>query len=92
MAGGFGLAHGLGVWGYLFIPIQSGFLPAALIEALLWVQLACGPGVRAPPAVRCGALLTTRTAGDAAPTSRLGIPWLRLVAPIAVLLWAWMRP
>lgn len=86
---GFGLAHGLGVWGYLFIPIQSGFLPAALIEALLWVQL----GLRALAfglLLQFGAelMLTTRTAGDAPPMSRLGIPWLRLVAPIAVLLWA----
>ncbi|MEO5987069.1 MAG: ATP-binding protein [Candidatus Limnocylindria bacterium] len=39
----FGIAHGLMEWGYLFIPIQAGFLPQAIIEALLVVQLLLKP-------------------------------------------------
>ncbi len=39
----FGIVHGLMEWGYLFIPIQAGFLPQALIEALLILQLLLKP-------------------------------------------------
>lgn len=35
----FGLVHGFHEWGYLFIPIQSGYLPLAVTEGLLVVQL-----------------------------------------------------
>ena len=31
----FGIVHGFHEWGYLFIPIQSGYLPPSLTEALL---------------------------------------------------------
>ena len=84
----FGIAHGLGVWGYLFIPIQSGFLPAALIEVLLWVQLGLR-GLAFALLLQFGAelLLTTRTNASPAPMSPLRIPWLRLVAPIAAAMW-----
>ncbi|MDH4334179.1 MAG: histidine kinase [Chloroflexota bacterium] len=36
----FGILHGLHEWGYLFVPLQSGYLPLPLTEALLFVQLA----------------------------------------------------
>ena len=35
----FGIVHGFHEWGYLFIPIQSGYLPASLTETLLVLQL-----------------------------------------------------
>jgi signal transduction histidine kinase len=35
----FGIVHGFHEWGYLFIPIQSGYLPLPATEALLVVQL-----------------------------------------------------
>jgi signal transduction histidine kinase len=35
----FGLAHGLVEWGYVFIPIQSAYLPPAAIQTLQWLQL-----------------------------------------------------
>ena len=40
---GFGIVHGLMEWGYLFVPIQAGFLPQAVIELLLLLQLAMKP-------------------------------------------------
>ena len=36
---GFGIVHGFHEWGYLFIPIQSGYLPLEATELLLVVQL-----------------------------------------------------
>ncbi len=36
----FGIVHGFHEWGYLFVPIQSGYLPPAATEALLVAQLA----------------------------------------------------
>ena len=35
----FGIVHGFHEWGYLFIPIQSGWLPLPATEALLILQL-----------------------------------------------------
>ena len=35
----FGIVHGFHEWGYLFIPIQSGWLPLEATEALLILQL-----------------------------------------------------
>jgi signal transduction histidine kinase len=35
----FGILHGFHEWGYLFIPIQSGYLPVGATEALLLLQL-----------------------------------------------------
>jgi signal transduction histidine kinase len=40
---GFGIVHGLMEWGYLFVPIQAGFLPQPVIELLLLLQLAMKP-------------------------------------------------
>jgi signal transduction histidine kinase len=40
---GFGIVHGLMEWGYLFVPIQAGFLPQAVIELLLLLQLIMKP-------------------------------------------------
>lgn len=36
---GFGILHGFHEWGYLFIPIQSGYLPVDVTEGLLVLQL-----------------------------------------------------
>jgi signal transduction histidine kinase len=36
---GFGILHGFHEWGYLFIPIQSGYLPVGATEGLLLLQL-----------------------------------------------------
>src|SRR3972149_6735184 len=36
----FGILHGLHEWGYLFVPLQSGYLPPPLTEILLFIQLA----------------------------------------------------
>jgi signal transduction histidine kinase len=35
----FGIVHGFTEWGYLFIPIQGGYLPVAVTEGLLVLQL-----------------------------------------------------
>ncbi|HYM53071.1 MAG TPA: sensor histidine kinase [Candidatus Dormibacteraeota bacterium] len=35
----FGIVHGFHEWGYLFVPIQSGYLPLPATEALLVLQL-----------------------------------------------------
>jgi signal transduction histidine kinase len=40
---GFGLIHGLMEWGYLFVPIQAGWLNQTIIEALLVLQLVMKP-------------------------------------------------
>ena len=82
----FGIVHGLMEWGYLFIPIQAGFLPQALVESLLLLQLLLKPlsfallfqfGVEL--------LLSTR---DPASLPRIGgQPWMRLVPAAVSLLW-----
>jgi signal transduction histidine kinase len=94
----FGIVHGFVEWGYLFIPIQSGFLPAPLIHGLLYGQLAL-KGLSFALLLQCGAelLLSARavaTPGDGpgqaarAATGPLGQPWLRLAPAIALALWA----
>jgi signal transduction histidine kinase len=40
---GFGIIHGLMEWGYLFVPIQAGWLNPAIIEGLLLLQLVMKP-------------------------------------------------
>ena len=40
---GFGIIHGLMEWGYLFVPIQAGWLNQAMIEGLLLLQLVMKP-------------------------------------------------
>ena len=83
---GFGIVHGLMEWGYLFIPIQAGFLPQPLIEGLLILQLLLKPlsfallfqfGVELMVSARSGRDLP-RIAGQ---------PWLRFMPAIAVVLW-----
>ena len=83
---GFGVVHGLMEWGYLFIPIQAGFLPQPLIEGLLILQLLLKPlsfalllqfGVELIVSARTGRDLP-RIAGQ---------PWLRFVPGAAVVLW-----
>ncbi len=86
----FGIAYAFVEWGFLFVPIQSGFLPGALIQALLWFQVALR-GLAFALLLQFGAelLLTTRDPARGAPRlSPLGVPWLRLVAPMALVLWA----
>ena len=84
---GFGIVHGLMEWGYLFVPIQSGFLPLPVIEVLLLLQLAMKPlsfallfqfGVEL--------LISTREPDRELPRI-VGQPWLRLVPAAATLLW-----
>jgi signal transduction histidine kinase len=85
---GFGIVHGLMEWGYLFVPIQAGWLPAPVIEGLLVLQLLMKPlsfallfqfGVEL--------LVSTRDPAHELPTIR-GQPWLRLVPAAASVLWA----
>jgi len=97
----FGIVHGFVEWGYLFIPIQSGFLPAPLIHGLLYGQLAL-KGLSFALLLQCGAelLLSARAAAQdegssggaglrhGAATGPLGQPWLRLAPAIALALWA----
>lgn len=97
----FGILHAFVEWGYLFVPIQSGFLPAGLIEALLWFQLAM-KAVSFGLLLQFGAelLLSTRHddqetdgAGSAGPPAErdlgpFGVPWLRLAPSMALVLWA----
>ncbi len=81
---GFGIVHGLMEWGYLFVPIQAGFLPQPVIELLLLLQLLMKPlsfallfqfGVEL--------LLSTRPASDTRRNE-----WLRFVPAIASGMWA----
>jgi signal transduction histidine kinase len=84
----FGIVHGLTIWGYLFIPIQAGFLPPPVIEALLLLQLLLEPigfallfqfGVELLIGLRPGPGDLPRVAGQ---------PWLRIVPGAVVGLWA----
>lgn len=36
---GFGIAHGLNEWGYIFIPLQASYLPPAIVNALVIAHL-----------------------------------------------------
>ncbi|HEX2884406.1 MAG TPA: ATP-binding protein [Candidatus Limnocylindria bacterium] len=83
---GFGIVHGLMEWGYLFVPIQAGFLPQPIIEGLLLLQLAMKP-VSFALLFQFGVelVLATREANE---WPRLfGQPWLRIVPSGAVVLW-----
>lgn len=74
----FGILHGLHEWGYLFVPLQSGYLPQTLTEILLYIQLAL-KGISFAMLLQFGVELL-RAAGG-----RLALPrWL----PAALLL-AW---
>ena len=85
---GFGIVHGLMNWGYLFIPIQAGFLPQPAIEGLLILQLLMKPiGFALLFQFGVELLIGARAAGAELPRSS-GQPWLRLVPTAAVGLWA----
>ena len=79
----FGIVHGLMEWGYLFVPIQAGFLPEPIIELLLLLQLALKP-ISFALLFQFGVelLLSTRETPHPARSS------LRLVPAIATALWA----
>jgi signal transduction histidine kinase len=85
----FGIVHALAEWGYLFVPVQSGFLPPGLIQVLLVAQLALKAASFAL-LMQFGAelLLTYRRAGHEPHSGFLGQPWLRLVPSAAFVLWA----
>lgn len=89
----FGIVHGFAEWGYLFVPIQSGFLPPSLVHLLLIGQLAL-KGISYALLLQFGAellLSTPRAAGrvsSSAPIGPFGQPWLRLVPSLALILWA----
>ena len=86
----FGIVHGFVEWGYLFIPIQSGFLPPPIIHLLLIAQLVL-KGISFALLLQFGAeLLLSTSERTEAPPSRgpLGQPWLRLVPSLALVLWA----
>ena len=84
---GFGLLHGLMEWGYLFVPIQAGWLPQSVIELLLILQLVMKP-ISFALLFQFGVelILSTRDAGAHLPTV-VGQPWLRLVPAIVTVLW-----
>ncbi len=84
----FGIVHGFVEWGYLFIPIQSGFLPPPLIHLLLVAQLAL-KGISYALLLQFGAelLIGGRREAKALSGPVLGQPRLRLVPSLALLLW-----
>jgi hypothetical protein len=83
----FGIVHGLMEWGYLFIPIQAGFLPQPIVESLLVLQLLMKP-LSFAFLFQFGAelVLATRTRDDLPRVA--GQPWLRLVPAASIGLWA----
>ena len=84
---GFGIVHGLMEWGYLFVPIQAGFLPQPVIELLLLLQLAMKPiGFALLFQFGVELMLTTREPSEDLPRIG-GQPWLRLVPSVALGLW-----
>ncbi len=84
---GFGLLHGLMEWGYLFIPIQAGFLPQPIVESLLVLQLLMKP-MSFALLLQFGVELMLGTRGPDDPPRIGGQPWLRLVPAATVGLWA----
>lgn len=85
---GFGIVHGLMNWGYLFVPIQAGFLPQPAVEGLLVLQLLMKP-VGFALLFQFGVELLIGARAPASDLPRVaGQPWLRLVPLAAVGLWA----
>ncbi|HXS30286.1 MAG TPA: hypothetical protein VN755_05565, partial [Steroidobacteraceae bacterium] len=76
----FGIVHGFHEWGYLFIPIQSGYLPLPVTEALLVLQLLM-KGVSFALLLQFGVELV------AAMTNLPILPRLRLLPAAALLAW-----
>lgn len=77
---GFGIVHGLAEWGYLFVPLQAGFLPQQAIEALLVLQLLLR-ALSFALLLQFGAELLLISRPD-------GRSWLRATPSIAFVLWA----
>ena len=82
----FGIVHGLMEWGYLFIPIQAGFLPQALVESLLVLQLLLKP-LSFALLFQFGVELLLSTRDPERLPRVAGQPWMRLVPAAATLLW-----
>jgi signal transduction histidine kinase len=82
---GFGIVHGLMEWGYLFVPIQAGFLPQPIIELLLMLQLVMKPASFAL-LFQFGAELFISSREGPLPMA-FGQPVLRLVPAIATAGW-----
>jgi len=84
---GFGLVHGLMEWGYLFVPIQAGWLPENVIELLLILQLVMKP-LSFALLFQFGVELVLSTSDMRSALPRVaGQPWLRLVPAAASVLW-----
>jgi signal transduction histidine kinase len=83
----FGLVHGLMEWGYLFVPIQAGFLPLPAVEALLVLQLVMKPLSFAFLFQFGVELLVSARGSDGEMPRILGQPWLRLVPSVSLVLW-----
>jgi len=81
----FGIVHGLMEWGYLFIPIQAGFLPQAIIEGLLILQLLLKP-LSFALLFQFGVELILSARGTELPHGERA--WLRYVPTLATGLWA----
>jgi len=92
----FAFVHGFVEWGYLFIPLQSGYLPTPVIDALLVAQLVLKAGSFALllqfgaelllAAGRAGFMGTTDPAAGPGLFGR--VPFLRIVPTLALGLWA----
>ena len=85
---GFGIAHAFVEWGYLFVPIQAGWLPQPLVELLLVLQLLL-KAISFALLMQFGAELVLSAGGEPSADARgpLGQPWLRLAPAGVVLLW-----
>jgi len=82
----FGIVHGLMEWGYLFVPIQAGWLPGPAVEALLLLQLVMKP-LSFAFLFQFGVELIISARGAAGMPRVLGQPWLRIVPSVTLLLW-----
>jgi signal transduction histidine kinase len=79
---GFGIIHGLMEWGYLFVPIQAGWLNQTIVEGLLLLQLVMKP-VSFALLLQFGIELLVSSPGQ------IGVARpLRAVPAVAVALWA----
>jgi signal transduction histidine kinase len=76
---GFGIVHGLMEWGYLFVPIQAGFLPQPAIELLLLLQLAMKP-IGFALLFQFGVELVVSTRPASAPLARSPLRWVPAAA------------
>ncbi|HSK93874.1 MAG TPA: sensor histidine kinase [Candidatus Angelobacter sp.] len=83
---GFGILHGLMEWGYLFVPIQAGFLPQPVVELLLLLQLVLKP-LSFALLFQFGVELIISSRRNPMP-ALLGQPVLRLVPALATAAWA----